>query len=323
MHASDADFDEPAPTPLERAPHALASRFANGGELFLKREDVHELGSFKWRGALPTVQRFQAGGATGVVTASTGNHGAATAWAAARTGIRATVFAPLDASPAKLALVERHGGDVVLRGSDLDEAKDEARRFASERALPFFEDGAERTQYDAYGAIADEIFEQLSVERSDGGRLDAIVVPLGNGGLLGGVGIATCRRSPETQRIGVVAAGAPVMAESWEEGHPVESDTCESFADGLAVRVAIPFALDVLGEIATGIVRVSEREIATAVGAYAEAGIRVEGAAGAALAGLRRLDGEGWRVVVIVVTGRNIDDDVFTRAVERPDSFPG
>ena len=320
--ARDTDFGGQTPTPLERAPDTLARGYANGRDLYLKREDVHELGSFKWRGALPTLQTFQSRGATGVVTASTGNHGAATAWAATRTGMRATVFAPEDASPTKLAFVERYGADVVLRGRDLDEAKDEARRFADERGLPFFEDGAERTQYDAYGAIADEAFEQLSNADSSGSELEAVVVPLGNGALLGGIGIATCRRSPLTRRVGAVPAGAPVMAESWDAGHAVESDLCDTFADGLAVRVAIPFALDVLGEVASQIVRVSEREIAAGVAAYAEAGIRAEGAAGAALAALRTLDGDAGSRVIVVVTGGNIDDDVFTRAVERPESFP-
>ena len=320
MEASDTDFGGQAPTPLERAPETLARRYGGGRELFLKREDVHELGSFKWRGALPTLRAFQSRGSSEVVTASTGNHGAATAWAAARTGMRATVFAPEGASPTKLAFVERFGADVVLAGRDLDEAKDEARRRAEERGMAFFEDGAERTQYDAYGAIADEIFEQLAGDSA--GALDAIVVPLGNGALLGGVGIATCRRSPTTRRVGAVSAGAPVMAESWDAGHSVESDSCETFADGLAVRVAIPFALDVLGEVASDIVRVSEREIAEGVAAYDGVGIRAEGAAGAALAALPKLEPADGSCVVVVVTGRNIDDDVFTRAVERPDSFP-
>ena len=80
------------------------------------------------------------------------------------------------------------------------------------------------------------------------------------------------------------------MAESWEAGHPVESDRCATFADGLAVRVAIPLAVDVLGEVASRMLLVSEREIARAVGAFADAGIRVEGAAAAALAALPQLD---------------------------------
>ncbi|MGI8606414.1 MAG: pyridoxal-phosphate dependent enzyme, partial [Gaiellaceae bacterium] len=91
------------PTPLERAPASLAP----GRELFLKREDVHELGSFKWRGALPTLEAYRADGAATVVTASTGNHGAATAWAAKRLGLRAIVYVPESASREKVAIIER------------------------------------------------------------------------------------------------------------------------------------------------------------------------------------------------------------------------
>ncbi len=111
------------------------------------------------------------------------------------------------------------------------------------------------------------------------------------------------------------------MALSWEAGHPVASARCATFADGLAVRVAIPLAVDVLGEVTSRMLRVSEREIAVALGRYAEAGLRVEGAAAAALAALPRLDDvEG--PIVLVVTGRNIDDDLHRRAVEEPESFP-
>ena len=110
------------------------------------------------------------------------------------------------------------------------------------------------------------------------------------------------------------------MAESWEAGYAVESERCGTFADGLAVRVAVPLAVHVLGEVCTRMVRVSERAIAEALGAFADAGIRVEGAAAAGLAALSQLDDvEG--VIVLVVTGRNIEDDLFRRAVERPESF--
>jgi threonine dehydratase len=304
-------FSAVIPTPLEPAPPELAA----GREVLLKREDVHELGAFKWRGAAPTLERYRRDGASGVVTASTGNHGAATAWAAARVGLHAHVFAPERVSAAKLAHVERLGADVHLLGADLDEAKEAARAFAAARELPFFEDGAEREQYEGYGAIADEMFEQLEQPPA------AVVVPVGNGALLGGIGVAVCRRSPETLRIGVAASEAPVMAESWEAGRAVESDRSATFADGLAVRVAIPIAVQVLGEIASQMLVVSEREIAHAVGAYARAGIRAEGAAAAALAALPQLeDVDG--PIVLVVTGRNIDDELFTRAVERPESFP-
>ena len=111
------------PTPLERAPAALAQ----GRDVWLKREDVHELGAFKWRGALPALERWH----SDVVTASTGNHGAAAAWAAQRLGVRATVFVPEEVAAAKLALLERWGADVRHVGRDLDEAKDAARAFAA------------------------------------------------------------------------------------------------------------------------------------------------------------------------------------------------
>ncbi len=301
------------PTPLEPAPDGLG----DGRPLLLKREDVHELGAFKWRGALPTVERYRAEGAGVVVTASTGNHGAATAWAAARTGLRAVVYAPEEASAAKLAHVERLGAEIRLAGPDLDAAKDEARAYAAAEGLPFFEDGAEREQYEGYGAIAREIVEQL-----EGAEAAAVVVPVGNGALLGGIGIELCNNCPNTERIGVASTAAPVMVESWEAGEVVTSDRSATFADGLAVRVAIPLAVGVLGEVASRMVTVSEQEIAEAVGAFAAAGIRVEGAAAATLAALPRFtDVDG--PLVLVVTGRNIDDELYTRAIERPDSFPG
>ena len=129
--------------------------------LFLKREDVHELGAFKWRGALPALEAFRGRGADAVVTASTGNHGAATAWAAERRGMRAVVFVPEEASEAKLGLLEQLGAELHRVGADLDESKELAREHASAHSLPFFEDGAEPAQFDGYEAIGEEILRQL------------------------------------------------------------------------------------------------------------------------------------------------------------------
>jgi threonine dehydratase len=299
------------PTPLEPAAPSLSG----GRTVLLKREDVHELGAFKWRGALPALAGYRERGAETVVTASTGNHGAATAWAAQRLGLKATVYAPEGATRAKVALIEQFGAEIRLVGTDFDEAKDEGHRHAREHGLPFFEDGAELPQYEGYGSIADEILDQLDEPPA------AVVVPVGNGALLGGLGLRICDRSPDTLRIGVAAKDAPVMAESWEAGGIVESDRGATFADGLAVRVAIPLAVDVLGEVASRMLLVSERDMAHAVRAYAAAGIRAEGAAGAALAALPQLeDVDG--AIVLIVTGRNIDDELHRRACEDPESFP-
>ena len=295
-------------TPLEQAADSLA----RGRPLFLKREDQHELGAFKWRGALPTLERFRAAGTESVVTASTGNHGAATAWAAARTGMRAVVFAPEAASQAKLARLSELGAELHLVGEDLDASKDLAREFASERGLAFFEDGAEPAQFEGYEAIGREIVQQL------GERPARVVVPVGNGALL--IGVA--RGLEGDGAVGVVAKEAPVMALSVAAGHPVDCDRCATFADGMAVRVAVPRAVEELVRLRVPFVEVSERALAEAVGAFAAAGIRVEGSAAAALAALAVLEPvEG--PTVLVVTGSNIDDELHRRAVEQPESFPG
>jgi threonine dehydratase len=295
------------PTPLEEMELA-------GRRLLLKREDTHELGAFKWRGALPTLKAYKRRGVETVITASTGNHGAATAWAAERLGMRVVVFASEGTSRTKLAQIEQLGGEVRLVGADFDEAKEEAERFAADAGV-LFVDGMEQEQYEGYSAIADEILDQAPE------RPAAVVVPVGNGALLGGIGLGICRRDPEVERVGVVAKAAPVMARSWKAGKVVESEESGTFADGLAVRVAIPEAVDVLGELASRMLEVSERELARAVGSYADAGIRAEGAAAAALAAVPQLDDLG-DPLALIVTGRNIDEELFTRAREQPESFP-
>jgi threonine dehydratase len=290
------------PTPLEEA----SAELSEGRPLFLKREDVHELGAFKWRGALPALESYRARGADAVVTASTGNHGAASAWAAERTGMRAVVFVPEEASEAKVSLLEQLGADLRRVGSDLDESKDLAREYAAANDLPFFEDGAEPAQYAGYEAIGEEILRQL-------GQAPArVIVPVGNGALIIGVQLGLGRV------LGVVAKEAPVMALSLEAGHPVECDRCATFADGMAVRVAIPAVVEELRR-GTPMMMVSEREIAHAVRDYASVGIRVEGAAASALAAFRKTRHDP---AVLIVTGRNIDDDLHRRCVEDPDSFP-
>jgi threonine dehydratase len=297
-------------TPLEKT----AGPARSGRAVFLKREDRHPLGAFKWRGALPAVEAFRARGAAGIVTASTGNHGSATAWAARQCGLPATVYAPLAASRAKLALIEGFGALVRLTGRDLDEAKQAARDDARDNGLAFFEDGAEPAQYEGYGSIAEEILEQCEE------RPVAIVVPVGNGALIGGIGQAIRRRGLATLVIGVAAKEAPVMALSFEAGRPVPCDRMATFADGLAVRVAIPHAVAVMRLVVDRMLLVSEREIAGALGAAAASGLRVEGAAGAALAALRQIE-DIPGPIVIVVTGRNIDEELYRRAVEDPGSF--
>lgn len=300
------------PTPLEPAPETLLP----GRAVYLKREDGHETGVFKWRATLAVLEAYRSRDVGVVVTASTGNHGSATAWAASALGMRAVVYVPVGASARKLELLARFGAEVRQVGADLDEAKDQAVRFAGEEGAPFFEDGGEPIQYDSYEAIGSEIVGQLG-ETPPG----TVVVPVGNGALLIGVARAVRRMAPGARVIGAVAAGAPVMAQSWAAGRPVECASSDTFADGLAVRVAIPRAVEEIDRLGVEMVTVTDAEIARAVGAYAAAGVQAEGAAAAALAAAVTVGGGAADPVVLVVTGRNIDPELHRRAVERPESF--
>jgi threonine dehydratase len=304
------------PTPLERAPASL-SEFAGREELWLKREDAGELGMFKWRAALPVARELARDGVDAVVTASTGSHGAAVAWACRQLGKRAIVFAPPGVTPPKLALMESLDAELRVAGRDLDDAKEAGQAWALDEGLPFFEDGAEPLQYEAYRAIGDEILDQMPAAPA------GVVIPIGNGALAGGVAAALGRRAPAVVRVGVVADSMPVMAESYEAGKPVTAPFGETIADGLAVRVAIPLAVERLHEALDGLIRVSERAIADALVASHDAGVEIEPSAAAAVAAVREqpdLMGDG--PLVLVLTGRNVDPAVLERARTDPGSFP-
>jgi threonine dehydratase len=271
-----------------------------GEGVWLKREDGHELGAFKWRGALAVLEALRP---EAVVTASTGNHGAATGWAARRAGITAIVFVPQGASATKTRLIEAQGAELRRVGADLDEAKAAAQAFAAEHGFFFFEDGAEPAQFTGYQAIGDEILDQLP-------EAAAVVVPVGNGALAIGVFRAFERRSPTALRVAVSAEQAPVMHDSWHARRPVSGGRADTVADGLAVRVAIPLAVAKLQPLAQRFELVSEQELAVGVATYAARGIRVEAAAAAPLA--LELREALPRPTVLIVTGRNIDDNLHS-----------
>ena len=178
--------------------------------------------------------------------------------------------------------------------------------------MPLFVDGAEPAQYEGYRAIGEEIAEQLD------DAVGTVVVPLGNGALIGGVGAALHPRGWRV--VGVVAKDAPVMADSFEAASVQLAAGSETIADGLAVRVAVPYAVDRIQPVVDVVVRVSERQLARAIGRFARVGIRVEASAAAALAALDQFEPPP-APVVLVVTGCNIDDELFDRARSAPDSF--
>ena len=243
-----------AASPLEPRPSALRPATASTSSA----RTSHELGAFKWRGALPALERYRArrrdGRRHGLHRQPRRRHGvgggAARALARSCTCPRARARRSSRSS-------RRSGAEVVVdrRRPRRGEGAGACAR-ASDAGLPFFEDGAEPAQLDGYAAIGDEILDQLDEEPA------AVVVPVGNGALLAASGRALGAARPETRRIGVVSAGAPVMARSWRAGRAVECDLCDTIADGLAVRVAIPVAVDWLLETADDMLEVSESDIA-------------------------------------------------------------
>jgi threonine dehydratase len=197
------------------------------------------------------------------------------------------------------------GAELRVAGADLDEAKAAARAYADDAGAFFFEDGAEPAQFDGYAQIGHDLLDDLAELPA------AVVVPVGNGALAIGVFRVLALRAPETQRSAVSAAAAPAMYGSGRAGRPLDSERSATIADGLAVRVAIPLAVRELNPLVQRFELVSEAELEAAVRRYAEHGIRVEGAAAAPLAVAMRE--ELPRPLVLIVTGRNVDDALYNR----------
>lgn len=221
-----------------------------GMKLVLKVETVNPIRSFKGRGADFFVSRLPAHPPR-LVCASAGNFGQGMAYAARKRELPLTVFAAANASPVKLDAMRGMGAEVRLHGSDLDTAKDLARAFARESGSYFVEDGHEPLISEGAGTLAVELCRWPA-------PFDALLVPLGNGALLAGVGRWMKAYSPSTQIIGVCAAGAPSMALSMRQKKPVSTDSVQTIADGIAVRVPIPEALDDLANLVDDVLLVED-----------------------------------------------------------------
>ena len=211
---------------------------ALGTRLALKVETLNPIRSFKGRGASYFVSKSveAGGGKNGFACASAGNFGQAMAYACRSHGLPMTVFAATNANPLKVERMRALGAEVRLEGSDFDGAKAIGRAWANEKGIPFIEDGREVWITEGAGAIGREL-----LARDD--AFDAVVVPLGNGALLNGVARWLKAASPATEVIGVCALGAPSMERSWRAGAVVETETADTIADGVAVRVPIPEAV--------------------------------------------------------------------------------
>jgi threonine dehydratase len=278
-------------------PSLLATPVVRDGDVLLKDETVGRLGCFKGRGAdLFVAQRHER---TPLVCASAGNFGLALADAGRRRGVPVTVFVSRHANPRKVARIRSAGGEVIVAGDDFDAAKEAAR---AHRGGQFVEDGDIAAISEGAGTIAAELGEQLAtVGFTD---LDFILVPVGNGALIAGIGTWMRAHHPQTRVIGVCATGAPVMRDCWRERRVVDPPArVGTIADGIAVRVPVPAAVEDLGHVVDDMLLVDDDQLRAAMQALrARTGIIAEPSAVAGLALAHQFTGR----VATILTGGNV-----------------
>ena len=295
-------------TPLVEVP-ALAARA--GVPVALKCEQLQPVGAFKIRGAYNAIARARAAGARGVVTQSSGNHGQAVAFAARAFGLRAVVVMPGSTPRIKVEGVRRHGGEVVIAGAVRSlEQLERAEAIARDEGLAMIPPFDHPDVVAGQGTVGLELLEQ----RPD---VTAVLSPVSGGGLLAGISVAVASLKPSVRIVGVEPAGAAKLAAALAAGAPRTLERTESMADGLLTRSIGSYTFPILRRVVREAVQVTEDEIAAAVRfLHQEAGLRVEPSGAvttaAVLAGRIRLEGP----TVAVVSGGNVDPDLFRRLAE-------
>lgn len=246
-------------------------------EVVLKVETVNPIRSFKGRGADFLVACLPAEPQT-LVCASAGNFGQGLAYAAGKRSFRVVVFAAQSANPLKVERMRELGAEVRLFGSDFDQAKEEARRFAEHTRARFIEDGREPQIAEGAGTIAVELCRSVK-------RLETLLIPLGDGALVAGIGRWMKTHSPSTRIVGVCAAGAPAMATSWREGKLRSTETTSTIADGIATRVPVPESLLNLAGLMDEVLLVEDKSLVEAMRlVFSHHGLVIEPAGAAGLA---------------------------------------
>jgi threonine dehydratase len=298
-------------TPCTRS---LVFRDLVDADLHFKFENLHRTGSFKERGALNRLLHLtDEERATGVITASAGNHAQAVAFHARRLGIPATVVMPETTPLVKVQNTRRHGATVILHGQRFSEAIEESRRLQADRGLVMIHAYDDDLVIAGQGTLGLELAEQVP-------DVDVVVVPIGGGGIISGTALALRSLKPRVRFVGVEVEAAPSAYLSRQAGHIVEVETSETLADGIAVKRLGDRTFPIIEEHVGEIVVVGEEEIARAILLLLEREKTVvEGAGASTLAAL--LSGK-VRVgpdekVVAVLCGGNIDVNMVSRIIDR------
>ncbi|MDP2850710.1 MAG: threonine ammonia-lyase [Sulfuricurvum sp.] len=294
--------------------HAPRLSEESGCQVYLKKENLQVTGAFKIRGAYNKIASLsQEERDRGVIAASAGNHAQGVAMAAQMFGARALIVMPESTPLTKINGVSYYGAEVILAGSNYDEAYAYAARYGEEHAMVFVHPFADEAVMAGQGTIAIEMLECMD-------DLDAIVIPVGGGGLISGMASAIKALSPHIRVIGVGAAGAPAMRESYEAKRVIDSLAVRTIADGIAVRDASPVTLSHILESVDEFVSVDDEEIANAILFLLERQkLVVEGAGAAGVAALlhHKLEHLRDKKVGVVLSGGNMDVTLLSIIIEK------
>lgn len=296
-------------TPLDCSPFFSE---LTGADVYLKLENLQHTGSFKLRGAFNKLLSLSADEqAAGCVAASSGNHGAAVAYAMSKLDTKGVIFVPEGTSPTKVDAIRRAGGDVQFFGTDGLDTELHARQYAAENSMCYLSPYNDEDVVAGQGSCGVEIAKQLP-------HVDAIFIAVGGGGLISGVGGFLKSVNPSMSVVACQPAASAVMTESVKAGEILELPSQPTLSDGTAGGIeADSITFDLCRRVADDYVVVSEDEIAEAMRQFIDAHhMLAEGAAGVALAGLaRRADDYKDKNVVVIICGGNISLETLKQVI--------
>ena len=279
-----------------------------GCELWVKHENHTPIGAFKVRGGLVMMKMLKERAVGGVISATRGNHGQSLAFAGRKLGMRVVVVAPHGNSRDKNAAMRAWGAELIEHGRDFDEAKDHAAKLAREQGLEYIGP----FHLELVAGVASYAFELFSAVAD----LDSVYVPIGCGSGICGLIAWRDALGLKTKIVGVVSENADCYALSLESNTPVETPSALTFADGIAVRVPVPAALEMIRAGAERVMRVSDDEVKAAVRHYySDTHNLIEGAGAAPLAALLKDKSKKGKRFAVIASGGNIDRDAYLAAL--------
>jgi threonine dehydratase len=307
-------FLAPYLTPTRLVRSSSLSR-ETGADVWLKLESENPTSSFKVRGALNSLgQRLRRGRLEGVVTSSTGNHGAAVAFAAREMKIPARVYLPANPNPVKRATIASLGAEIVEIGRDIEDSRQHAAQFSKDRGWPLIVDVDDMDIAAGAATIGIELVEQLP-------EVDTIIVPVGDSNLIRGVAFAAKSARQGVRVVGVQAAGAPAYYLSWKERRSISTERVDTMADGLAARATTEDNVKQMIELVDEMRLVTDQELLHAVRRLLlDEHVVAEPAGAAATAALLQMHKDpastalaGQRIA-LVVSGANLTPAILRQA---------